>query len=111
MIHRGGSRGREGIMNVSKPLGPAVSEMSEVEVEADVGELARGHAVIRQGENGDGEVGVTATEFSRLLHRVSGNSQIYNREGALAAVRRCSLAFFGLAAIHFILAGLSASLG
>jgi hypothetical protein len=60
-------------MNFSKPFGPAVSETSEIEVEGDIGTLSRGDAVIRPRENADGEMGVT--EFSRLLHRVSGHSK------------------------------------
>jgi hypothetical protein len=60
-------------MNFSKPFGPAASEISEIEVMGDIGELSRGDDLNHQGENAEGEMGVT--EFSRLLHRVSGNSK------------------------------------
>ena len=60
-------------MNFSKPFGPSATETSEVEVEGNIRELARGGAVFRQGENGDSEMSVTA--LASLLRRVSGNSR------------------------------------
>ena len=60
-------------MNFSKPFGPAVSETSEGGVEDAIGGVSREHAVIRQGENVDGEMSVA--QFSRLLDSISGSSK------------------------------------
>jgi len=60
-------------MNFSKPFGPSATETSEVEVEGNIRELARGGAIFRQSENGDSEMSVTA--LAGLLRRVSGNSR------------------------------------
>jgi hypothetical protein len=60
-------------MNFSKPFGPSATETSEVEIESNIRELARGGAVFRQGENGDSEMSLTG--LGSLLRRVSGNSR------------------------------------
>jgi hypothetical protein len=59
-------------MNFAKPFGVSETEKSEVEVEGNIRELARGGAVFRQAENGDSEMSVT--RLGSLLRRVSGNS-------------------------------------
>jgi hypothetical protein len=60
-------------MKISKPFEPPASKKSEVDIEDNIRELSRGGAVFRQGESKDSEMSVT--EFSRALHRVSGNSR------------------------------------
>lgn len=59
-------------MNFAKPFGAPEIEKSEVEVEGNIRELARGGAVFRQAENGDSDMSVS--RLGSLLRRVSGNS-------------------------------------
>lgn len=61
------------VMKFANPFGPTATETSEVEVEGNIRQLARGGAVFRPGENGDSEVSVTG--LGSLLRRVSGNSR------------------------------------